>query len=43
MKRILIIFDTRGGTTREIIGWIRDGAVAGGAAVDVASRGRPPR
>jgi hypothetical protein len=35
MKRILIVYDTRGGTTREIIGWIRDGAVSRGAVVDV--------
>lgn len=34
MKRILIVYDTKGGTTREIIGWIRDGAVSRGAAVD---------
>jgi menaquinone-dependent protoporphyrinogen oxidase len=36
MKRILIVYDSKGGTTREIIGWIRDGAVSRGAAVDVA-------
>ncbi len=35
MKRILIVFDTRGGTTREIIGWIREGAVSRGAHVHV--------
>lgn len=35
MKRILIVYDSRGGTTREIIGWIRDGAISGGAVVDV--------
>ena len=35
MKRILIVYDTKGGTTREIIGWIRDGAVSRGASVDV--------
>ncbi len=36
MKRILIVYDSKGGTTREIIGWIRDGAVSRGATVDVA-------
>ena len=35
MKRILIVYDSKGGTTREIIGWIRDGAVSRGASVDV--------
>lgn len=35
MKRILIVYDTKGGTTWEIIGWIREGAVAQGASVDV--------
>jgi menaquinone-dependent protoporphyrinogen oxidase len=40
MKRILIVYDTKGGTTREIIGWIRDGAVSHGAAVDVADAAR---
>lgn len=35
MKRILIVYDTKGGTTWEIIGWIREGAVAQGAVVDV--------
>jgi menaquinone-dependent protoporphyrinogen oxidase len=35
MKRILIVYDTKGGTTKEIIGWIRDGAVSRGACVDV--------
>ena len=34
MKRILIVYDTRGGTTREIIGWIRDGAISQGASVE---------
>jgi menaquinone-dependent protoporphyrinogen oxidase len=34
MKRILIVYDTKGGTTREIIGWIRDGAVSRGAFVE---------
>jgi menaquinone-dependent protoporphyrinogen oxidase len=40
MKRILIIYDSKGGTTREIIGWIRDGAVSRGASVDVLEAGR---
>jgi menaquinone-dependent protoporphyrinogen oxidase len=40
MKRILIVYDTKGGTTREIIGWIRDGAVSRGAAVDIADAAR---
>jgi menaquinone-dependent protoporphyrinogen oxidase len=35
MKRILIVYDTKGGTTKEIIGWIRDGARSRGAYVDV--------
>lgn len=35
MKRILIVYDTKGGTTNEIIGWIRDGAVSRGATVDI--------
>jgi len=34
-ERILIVYDSKGGTTREIIGWIRDGAVSHGATVDV--------
>ncbi len=37
MKRILIVYDTKGGSTWEIIGWIRDGAVAQGASVDIKS------
>lgn len=39
MKRILIVYDTKGGTTQEIIGWIRDGAVSRGAFVDVRKAG----
>ena len=34
MKRILIVYDSRGGTTQEIIGWIRDGAISRGATVE---------
>jgi menaquinone-dependent protoporphyrinogen oxidase len=37
MKRILIVYDTKGGSTWEIIGWIRDGAVSQGASVDIKS------
>jgi menaquinone-dependent protoporphyrinogen oxidase len=37
MGRILIVFDTKGGSTQEIIQWIREGAAAGGAHVDVQS------
>jgi hypothetical protein len=40
MKRILIVYDTKGGTTREIIGWIRDEAVSRGATVDVLEASR---
>jgi menaquinone-dependent protoporphyrinogen oxidase len=35
--RILIVFDTKGGSTKEIIQWIRDGAASKGAQVDVKS------
>jgi len=35
MGRILIVFDTRGGSTREIIQWIKEGANKKGAHVDV--------
>lgn len=35
--RILIVFDTKGGTTGEIIQWIREGAASKGARVDVKS------
>ena len=35
MKRILIVFDTLGGSTREVVGWIREGAISQGASVDV--------
>jgi len=35
MGRILIVFDTKGGSTREIIQWIREGAMSKGAHVDV--------
>lgn len=41
MKRILIVYDTKGGTTKEIIGWIRDGAVSRGAYVDVLNAKNP--
>ncbi|WP_048198756.1 flavodoxin domain-containing protein [Methanocella arvoryzae] len=37
MKRILIVYDTKGGSTWEIIGWIRDGAISQGASVDIKS------
>jgi menaquinone-dependent protoporphyrinogen oxidase len=40
MKRILIVYDSKGGTTREIIGWIRDGAVSRDASVDVLEAAR---
>ncbi len=35
MGSILIVYDTKGGTTGEIIQWIREGAVSKGARVDV--------
>jgi menaquinone-dependent protoporphyrinogen oxidase len=35
MGRILIVFDTVGGSTREIIQWIKEGANKKGAHVDV--------
>lgn len=35
MGRILIVFDTKGGSTKEIIGWIREGAMSRGAIVDM--------
>ncbi len=35
MGRILIVFDTKGGSTKEIIQWIREGAASKGALVDV--------
>lgn len=35
MKRILIVYDTIGGSTWEIVGWIREGAASVGAIVDV--------
>jgi menaquinone-dependent protoporphyrinogen oxidase len=37
MGRILIVFDTKGGSTKEIIQWIREGAASKGAHVDVQS------
>ncbi|BAI61187.1 conserved hypothetical protein [Methanocella paludicola SANAE] len=37
MGRILIVYDTKGGTTWEIVQWIREGAAAKGARVDVKS------
>jgi len=37
MGRILIVYDTKGGTTGEIIQWIREGAASKGARVDVKS------
>jgi menaquinone-dependent protoporphyrinogen oxidase len=37
MERILIVFDTKGGSTKEIIQWIREGAASQGAHVDVRS------
>jgi menaquinone-dependent protoporphyrinogen oxidase len=37
MGRILIVFDSKGGSTKEIIQWIREGAVSKGAHVDVRS------
>jgi menaquinone-dependent protoporphyrinogen oxidase len=37
MGRILIVFDTKGGSTKEIIQWIREGAASKGARVDVKS------
>jgi flavodoxin len=39
MGRILIVFDSKGGSAKEIIQWIREGAVAKGAHVDVMSPG----
>ncbi len=39
MGRILIVFDTKGGSTREIIQWIREGAASKGVHVDVKSPG----
>jgi menaquinone-dependent protoporphyrinogen oxidase len=35
MVRILLVYDTKGGTTGEIIGWIKDGAESQGASVDI--------
>ena len=35
MGRILLVYDTKGGTTGEIIGWIKDGAESQGASVDI--------
>jgi len=35
MGRILLVYDTKGGTTDEIIGWIKDGAESQGASVDI--------
>ena len=35
MGRILIVFDTKGGSTKEIIQWIREGAASKGVHVDV--------
>lgn len=37
MGRILIVYDTKGGTTWEIVQWIREGAASKGARVDVKS------
>jgi menaquinone-dependent protoporphyrinogen oxidase len=37
MGRILIVFDTKGGSTGEIVQWIREGALSKGAHVDVKS------
>lgn len=37
--RILIVYDTKGGSTGEIVQWIRDGAVSQGARVDIRSPG----
>ncbi len=37
MGRILIVFDAKGSSTKEIIQWIREGATSGGAQVDVQS------
>ncbi len=39
MGRILIVFDTKGGSTREIIQWIKEGASSKGAHVDVKTPG----
>ena len=39
MGRILIVFDTKGGSTKEIIQWIREGAASKGAQVDIQSPG----
>ncbi|WP_174591787.1 flavodoxin domain-containing protein [Methanocella conradii] len=35
MGRILIVFDSKGGSSAEIVQWIREGAVSKGAQVDV--------
>lgn len=35
--RILIVYDTKGGSTWEIVQWIREGAASMGARVDVKS------
>lgn len=35
MGRILLVYDTKGGTTGEIIGWIKEGAESQGASVDI--------
>lgn len=39
MGRILIVYDTKGGTTGEIIGWIKEGAESQGAYVDTKMAG----
>lgn len=39
MGRILIVFDTRSASTREVIQWIKEGAMNKGAHVDVKSPG----
>ena len=39
MGRILIVFDTKGGTTKEVIQWIKEGAASIGSNVDIKSPG----
>ncbi|HMK47709.1 MAG TPA: flavodoxin domain-containing protein [Methanocella sp.] len=37
MKRFLIVYDTKGGTTWEVVRWIKEGAQSQDASVDVKS------
>lgn len=37
MKRILIVYDSKGGSTKEIIGWIMEGITSQGAYAEAAT------